>query len=199
MIAKRTLFGGLGDGVQETSTVRTGLNAKGTADAVFRVNQHRTIRRAKCRANGANLNARRVLAKIAQLRHEKGVFNLILRQGRRRESGNPVLGNSTIRRIHDRLATSFIRAGLRLGYNITLNPSAKIRSLRHTVLFFAGFRAQTATDALTVINAHQPFMLGRVVALGRAAGNKNFLHRRLGRARRSYGQQTSEGTAHSQQ
>ena len=53
-------------------------------------------------------------------------------------------------------------------------------------------------DALVVINAHQPLMLGRIVTLGRTGGNQYGLNRRLGRPGGGYHEQTGDGTAHSQ-
>src|SRR5208282_1650070 len=128
MITQGALFSGLGDRAQEPGAIRTGLDAKGAADAVFRVNQHRAIRRAKRRADRTGLNARRILTQVAQLRDEERVLDLILRQGRFGEPVHPAVG-----RIHQRLAPGLIRARLRLGDDVTLDPGAEVRALRHAV------------------------------------------------------------------
>src|ERR1017187_7551493 len=51
MITKRAFFSGLRDRIQKPGAIRTGLNTKGAADAVFWVNQHRAVRRLERRAN----------------------------------------------------------------------------------------------------------------------------------------------------
>src|SRR5208283_3250154 len=82
MITQGALFSGLGDRIQEPGAIRTGLEAKGATDAVFRVNQHRAVRRTKRRADRTGLDARRILTQVAQLGDEERVLNLILRQWR---------------------------------------------------------------------------------------------------------------------
>src|ERR1039457_3436762 len=103
MITKRPILGRAGDRIQESGAIRTGLDAKGAADAVLRRNEHRAIRRAKRRADRTGLDARRILAQVAQLRDKERVLNLILRQGWFRETMHPAVG-----RIYDRLATGQI-------------------------------------------------------------------------------------------
>src|ERR1035437_1096562 len=178
VIAQRALLGGFGDRIQETAAVGTGLDAKAAADAVFQINQHGAVGRLEGGADRTHPHTKGVFTEIAQLRDEERVLDLILRQERVGETVHPAVG-----RIHQRLAPGLSRARFRLGDDVTLNPGAKVRPLRHAVFPLARLHAKPAADALVGINAHQPFMLGRVVAIGRTGGNKDFLHHRFGGAR----------------
>src|ERR1035438_3239187 len=148
MITKRAFFSGLRDRVQEPGAIRAGLDAKGAADAVFRVNQHRAVWRAKRRPDRTDLHAWRIFAQVAKLRDEERVLNLVLRQGRFRKTVHSAVG-----RIHNRLATGLIRAWFRLGDDVALNPGAIERTFRNAVFLFARLRAKPAADALGGIKA----------------------------------------------
>src|SRR6266496_3488286 len=69
-ITERAFFGGLGFGIEETAAIGAGLNAKTAADAIFRVHQHDPVRGIKGGADRAGLDAGRMLANVAKLRHE---------------------------------------------------------------------------------------------------------------------------------
>src|ERR1035438_8081673 len=82
MVAKRALLRRLRHRAEEPAAVRARLDAKAAADTVIRIDQHRPVRCVEGRAHRAHLDAGRVLAEIAELRHEERMLDLILWHGR---------------------------------------------------------------------------------------------------------------------
>src|SRR5678816_3310576 len=75
VIAERAFFCGMRYRVHEAAAVRAGLNTKTTSDAILRIDKNRAVWRIESRANRANLDARRMMAQITQLRDEEGMLD----------------------------------------------------------------------------------------------------------------------------
>src|SRR3974390_1123955 len=71
VIAQRTFIARVLCRVEKAATVGTSLNAIATAQTVFVIDQHHSIRSVISGANWADLCARRVYAMVAQLRYEE--------------------------------------------------------------------------------------------------------------------------------
>ena len=188
VIAQRAFLGRAGFRIQKAAAVRTGLDAEPTTNTILRIHQHRAIWSVEGRAHRADLGAGRGLAKVAKLRHKKRLEDVFAIHGRRRKAVATTIG-----RIHQHFPAQLDRPGLGFFFterlvltghgfldDVTLDPSAEIsRSLRHMVLCLAGIHAQAATDAAVHVNRHEPFVLARIVTLGRVGGGEQFLHRGL--------------------
>src|ERR1035441_4822595 len=99
VVAKCALLRRLRHRAEEPAAVWARLDAKAAADTVIRIDQHRPVRGVERRAHRAHLDARRVLAEIAELRHEERMLDLILRHGRLR-----ITVDAAVRTIHQCLA-----------------------------------------------------------------------------------------------
>lgn len=66
------------DRIQEACAVRSGLNAVSAADTVFGIDKHCAIWSFKRRADGTNLHARRMFARIAEFRDKERFVGLFL-------------------------------------------------------------------------------------------------------------------------
>src|SRR5208337_2366220 len=71
VIAEGTFLRGFRLWVDEAAPIRARLYAIAAAEAVFLVDQNRTVRTNECRAHGTHLRARRIGALIAHLGNEK--------------------------------------------------------------------------------------------------------------------------------
>src|SRR5574341_304663 len=78
MITECALVGGLFHRMQVASAVRTCLNAISTADTAVFVHENHAVLRGKCRTDRTDLNTRRVLALVAELRNEEAPEDVFL-------------------------------------------------------------------------------------------------------------------------
>jgi hypothetical protein len=91
MITESAFLSGLSDGIQKPASIRTSLNAKAATDAVLGINQDRAIGGIKSSTDRADLHASGVFAQVTQLRHEKGMLDLFLRDRQFRKTVHPAV------------------------------------------------------------------------------------------------------------
>ena len=174
VIAKRAFLRGLGDRVQKAAPIRAGLDAKTAANAVFRINQHRSIGRIERRPHRADLHTGECSHRLQSFGTKKECRISSFGTERFAENrasprwGNPPTSPRALR-----------RSRLGFGDDITLDPGAEKGAFRDMILFFASLGAKSAADALIDIQGHSPFMLGRVIAFGSAGGDQHLFGRPL--------------------
>ena len=145
VIAERAFVCNIFFRMEVPGTIRTRLDAIPATDAPVFIDQDDAVFRLERRADGANLNARWIVALITELRHEETPHDLLLAEDFLRLL-NPRIdalnGNFTIFLDH-----------------IAFNPrTEEERFLRNIVLIFAGFHTLAATNALIDLYPHTIIM-----------------------------------------
>src|SRR5208282_2627916 len=81
VITERAFIGGMFLGMEETASVRAGLNAVAAAQAVIVIDEHHTVGCMKSGADRAHLRARRIHTVVAHLGHEEVLSAFPLARG----------------------------------------------------------------------------------------------------------------------
>ena len=181
VVAPSALVGGVRDGIDEPRAVRTCLDAIGATEAVLGIDQDEALLRLECRADRADLHARRIFTMVAHFGHREGPLgvgaNLLV------DPGEAFQG--AFRRFH---VDPFVSG------HVTLDPGAE-HARRHVVFLLAGAHAIAATDAPVDVDNVGELVLGLAlcppfrIGKGRSAWPEHHQHGRRGRAGKKVAQE----------
>jgi hypothetical protein len=152
MIAEIAFIGDPRDRMEITNPVGAGLYAVPAADTTFRVYQYDTVVGDECGAHRADLDARGVVALIAELRDEK--------------TAQHVLFHEDISRFIESGADRFDGHALVRFNHISLHPGTDvIRNAGDIVFRLAGLHASAAADAFVDVDPHAVVVFGGIIVL----------------------------------
>src|SRR4030067_1530460 len=135
MIAEGAFLGSPAPGIDEPRSVRTGLQAIAAADAAFGINENDSVPRFESGPHGADLDAGRAVALIAELRHKEAPAHRFFL----RLELEPV--EAAVGTVDDDFAA--------FEDDVSFDPSPeKKRPGGDVVFFLASVRAPAAADAL---------------------------------------------------
>src|SRR3989344_4202542 len=174
--------------VEQPHAVRAGLDAVLAADAVVVVDEHHAVRSTEGGAHRADLDARRVLTLVAELRHEERLLDLRVLIA----VIEPILFFRTRRGDVSRILLAVdARFLLALEIDIPIHPGAEVVCVpRHAVFGLARLDATQTTDTAGRIHAEAPTVLGPVVA---GSGQCGYGGRQPPPSHESYGDERGAG------
>src|SRR5947209_14798616 len=144
VIAERAFVCGIGFGIDEAASVRTGLHAVAATQAIIFVHQNDAVGTHKRRPHGTDLSAGRIGAVVAQFGDEEILAAGILIQWK--------TVFAAVGRLDARPLDGVI------GDVVALNPGAVV-ALGDIVFLGAGANATAAADALGEVDEHSPPMV----------------------------------------
>jgi hypothetical protein len=140
--------------MQKPGSIRAGLDAVATTNAIVGVYQYDAVRRLECRPDRTHLNAGRVLAVIAELGHEETSNDV----------GFRTIALKAVYRTVGAVYDDFFVHPLAINYSVPLYPRTKEeRNAGNIVFGLTGVGAATATNTLIYVDPHSPVVVIRIM------------------------------------